>query len=342
MDNEGELDQFICKFTYYPPPSDIYKLMWSTEFGGANDEMGFGNGAIAISPLNNNIFIVGGTNSDGSSFPTHTLPTTSFNYPSNSGGFDGYIAMFDQTYNLKWSTFLGGTSTDWCAGVDLNNNGDLYISGATSSLSFVNPPGMKFSPCQPYYDDSYNGTGDYDGFIFRFDDGGNSIYRTYLGGSAPDLIHGISCSENVTTGSANIIVTGGTRSKPSQGFPLHNFIPGISYYQPSLNYNGHPHCFITNLLDAASCRIAGNENETKSQDLIIYPNPSNGTLTIKSSGNEISNINIIDILGKTVFIDQNKYLNLYKCDLTHLPNGIYIAEFSLSALIYRDKIIISR
>jgi hypothetical protein len=73
----------------------------------------------------------------------------------------------------------------------------------------------------------------------------------------------------------------------------------------------------------------------------IFPNPSSGTLSIRSYGKKMDRIQITDIIGKTVFVNNNLSVNLYKCDLSMLPDGIYIVKVVVKETIFSNKIIIT-
>ncbi|MCX6185925.1 MAG: T9SS type A sorting domain-containing protein, partial [Bacteroidetes bacterium] len=75
----------------------------------------------------------------------------------------------------------------------------------------------------------------------------------------------------------------------------------------------------------------------------IYPNPSNGLVTINSN-QDIANVNVFDITGKAVHNQEytNK-LNQTEIDLSALNNGIYfIAVQSSNGEISKSKIVLAK
>ncbi len=76
-----------------------------------------------------------------------------------------------------WISFAGGGDADECYGVSGDNNGNIYISGYTSSLDFPTTAGS-FQP-------SINAN--YDAYIFKFNATGQRIWSTYYGGSQNDF-----------------------------------------------------------------------------------------------------------------------------------------------------------
>lgn len=319
----GVDDHFVGKFR-----GSDNKLMWSTEFGGTGIEGGVGPGEIGASPLTNDIYITGGTFS--SDFPIVSSPTGNYNDASLSFS-DAYIARF-KCYTLEWCTYYGGTDVEGGSSVAINNNGDVYFGGTTSSNNLT----LLQTQCQPFYDDDLNDgviTTVRDGYLLKFDADDNSIYHTYLGGSNDDWINAIACQKN----GHNIVVTGSTSSSMAQDFPLWAF-NAPAYYQDQLPAGTHP--YISNLLDCDNWRIGlSNSKSTKETIISLFPNPTGGTIFISSSGNEITRVQITDITGKVVFSNADIFVNLYECDLSMLPDGIYFTGITVDKTIYHNKII---
>jgi hypothetical protein len=99
---------------------------------------------------------------------------------------DGYVygftlAAYDPRHPLiidpvlRYSTYLGGGATDYGNGIDVDQGGNIYITGETSSTDF---------PKAASYDDILGGT---DTFVTKINSGGTDlVYSTYLGGSGWD------------------------------------------------------------------------------------------------------------------------------------------------------------
>jgi hypothetical protein len=92
-------------------------------------------------------------------------------------------AKQDSTSSLFFSTYLGGSGHDMGNAIDLDNAGNVYIIGQTSSMDFPTTSGV--------YDRSYGG-GTYDIFVSKLSrDGRMLLYSTYIGGSSEDGGDGI-------------------------------------------------------------------------------------------------------------------------------------------------------
>ena len=90
------------------------------------------------------------------------------------------IGAYDPTHALvidpimTYSTFLGGTGEDTGIEIAVNEHGNAFVTGITTSVNFpTEPNGAKFGP----------GGGGSDAFVTKFSAAGNHlIYSTYLGG----------------------------------------------------------------------------------------------------------------------------------------------------------------
>ncbi|NOS93799.1 MAG: hypothetical protein HOP30_17925, partial [Cyclobacteriaceae bacterium] len=101
---------------------------------------------------------------------------------------------------LGWSSFYGGTGNDEARSTTVNNLGEVYIGGFTTSTTSISSGG---------YQNSNNG-GLADAFLVKFDANGNRLWATYFGGSGNDFGRGVAVDL-----SNNIYLTGETTSTTS-------------------------------------------------------------------------------------------------------------------------------
>jgi hypothetical protein len=98
---------------------------------------------------------------------------------------------------LVYSTYLGGSGTDFGTGIAVDSSGNAYVTGFTQSTNF---PTM--NPLQATYG------GGYDAFVAEINPTGSAlVYSTYLGGSGDDFGRGIAVDS-----SGNAYVIGNTLS----------------------------------------------------------------------------------------------------------------------------------
>ncbi|MBL4625564.1 MAG: T9SS type A sorting domain-containing protein, partial [Flavobacteriales bacterium] len=73
-------------------------------------------------------------------------------------------------------------------------------------------------------------------------------------------------------------------------------------------------------------------------DIKVYPNPSSGVFTIEMPYSEKSTITLVNMLGKTVLVDQSlsksKVINVSKMD-----KGVYLVRVEQKGEIYTKRLI---
>lgn len=174
--NAGLRDVFITQLNNLSFGSD--SLWYSTYIGGTGNDVG---NAIALAP--DGTVVIAGYTSSGE-FPMLGTPVQT----GNRGGFEAIVIHVDTTLStesVRYTSYLGGTSTDVATGVAMGPNNQLYISGYTMSGDFP------VAGAAPQLE--YGGRGD--AFLVRFDlnkPGLDALdFGTYLGGSDTDLSYGL-------------------------------------------------------------------------------------------------------------------------------------------------------
>jgi hypothetical protein len=191
---QGEWDIFVAKIS---STGFSLNLSYSTYIGGTNNDYGL---AIAADG-EGNAYVAGHT--DSTDFPT---TTNSFKPDYAGGSLDGFVAKLsaDGT-SLIYSTYLGGSTYDYCFGIAVDGEGNAYVTGDTSSVDFPTTANAL----------QIANLGNYDVFITKLSaDGTSLIYSTYLGGIAAETGRGI-----VLDAVGKAYVTGHTNSG---NFPLNN------------------------------------------------------------------------------------------------------------------------
>ncbi|WP_309495854.1 SBBP repeat-containing protein [Mechercharimyces sp. CAU 1602] len=186
----NDIDAFVTKIS---PTGD--SLLYSTFLGGSNFDSANG---IAV---------------DTEGFAYLTGFTASNNFPTTSGalqtGLKGSTSAFVSKLNptgttLSYSTYLGGNGMDNGESIVLNDAGEAFLTGFTSSTDFP----ITTNAIQTQF-----AGGSEDAFISKINATATSLlYSTYLGGRSSDI--GVSITID-STGAA--YVTGGTGSS---NFPI--------------------------------------------------------------------------------------------------------------------------
>ncbi len=178
-------------------------LIFSTYFGGELDD------AVAALTLDSsgNVYIGGTTLS--TKFPVLKA------YQSKFGGAssvqttltvgDGYVAKFDPTGKLQYSTYLGGSADDAVMGLAVDSTGAAYVTGFTSSPNFpvsANAAQKTFAGPSTLIGQRAFVWGD--AFVAKLAPSGSSlVWATYLGGDQDDAGMAIALD-----GDGNVIVGG--------------------------------------------------------------------------------------------------------------------------------------
>ena len=181
----GYSDAFISKFD-----ANLENLLASTYLGGSSYNCARSIGL----DKNGNVYVTGETNS--SDFPvTNGAYDTTFN-----GDGDVFVSKFDGNLkNLLASTYIGGSGCDWGYSIKIDNSGNVYLAGATSSSDFPVTSGS--------YDTTFN-SGSYDAFVSKLDGNLQTVLAsTYLGGSGYEYARSMSID-----GSGDVYLVGTTSS----------------------------------------------------------------------------------------------------------------------------------
>lgn len=153
-------DVFVTKF------SQNGTQIWGRYWGGSSAETA---SAVCVDS-NSNIYVTGYTMS------TDSIGTTGAHQNFKLGTWeDAFIAKFDSTGALSWSTYFGGDKIDQALDIKADELGHIYICGSTLSDSLIATPNS--------FQDKFSGTGyAMEGFFAKFTTAGNRVWSTYVGG----------------------------------------------------------------------------------------------------------------------------------------------------------------
>jgi hypothetical protein len=282
--NEGLNDVFVTKLN-----SVGTGLIYSTYIGGSSNDYG---SSIAIDG-SGNAYITGDTYSNAFDITPGSFQT------NIQGGHDAYVTKINSSGTaLIYSTYIGGSYSEFGYYIAIDGSGNAYITGRTTSTDFditLNAFQTTFS----------GGTGS-DVFVTKLNSTGNSlIYSTYIGGSNED-----NGSSIAIDGSGNAYVTGWTNST--------DFDISSGAFQTT-NGGGYD-VFVTKL------DLGGNSSvETlvnKDALFSIFPNPNKGVFTIQfEKGGEFE---LMDITGRIIktYIIKNEQKTIHE----NLPAGMYFVR----------------
>lgn len=184
-------DAFITKVN--PTGTD---WVYSTYLGGNNVDEGNG---IAVD-ASGNAYVTGYTASTN-------FPLQSPFRGSNNASVDAFVTKINPAGSaLVYSTYLGGSATDYGTAIAVDSSGSAYVTGIVTSDDFplANPIDAKLG--SHAVDDA---------FVTKFNPSGSAlVYSTYLGGGSADDPYAVAVDP-----SGNVWITGRTNSSD---FPLTN------------------------------------------------------------------------------------------------------------------------
>jgi uncharacterized protein (TIGR03437 family) len=187
----AQSDAFVAKIN--PAGS---ACVYATYLGGNNVDEG---NAIAVDAAGN-AYVTGYTSSTN-------FPVASAFRASNAGGPDAFVSKLNPAGSaLVYSTYLGGTATDYGTGIAVDASGSAYVTGSTTSGDF---------PLANPMDDKLGSLAVDDAFVTKLNPAGSAlVYSTYLGGGGGDQPYALAIDQ-----AGRVYITGRTNSSD---FPLKN------------------------------------------------------------------------------------------------------------------------
>jgi len=167
----GSNDAFILKLN-----ETGSNLVFSTFLGGGGLDSA---SAVSLDPAGN-ILVVGNTGSGGFPLKNPILPT-------KPGPGSGFVAELDGSgMQLLFSTFFGGSQSDFVRHVVAKATNEVYIAGSTTSPDFPVTP----NALQRTFGGGANGLGD--AFLAKLDPTSSSVgFASYIGGSSGEQSKGL-------------------------------------------------------------------------------------------------------------------------------------------------------
>ncbi len=216
---QGVMDGFLVKFNTNGIRS------WGTYFGGSAPDRIWD---IALD-ANNNIFVVGETESVGSIATPGAFQTIKGSYD------DSFLQKFNNNGERTWGTFIGGNSSDYLYGIKcIKSTGEVVLGGYTESDNNIST----LSAFQ-----TQRG-GAFDAFVMKFNTNGNRNWGTYFGGTDTEEMKSLTLGDNNNiiiagyTGSLSGIATQGSHQSAHGGHFYDGFIAKLCEpLKPVISYN---------------------------------------------------------------------------------------------------------
>ncbi len=358
--SSGNSDMFVVKYN-----SDGSQAWSLTNGNGLN--------SISVADLkirSNGDFYLGGEFRGSADFDFVTL--------TSNGEADAFLAKYDSTGALIFAGNAGGTGNDGITKIHIDNLGQTYIAGyysgagvtfGTTTLPTATKTDVFFAKMNSndvqLFVKTANGTGDnIANGIYVAGTGNNK--KIYLSGTFENVIDfGISTATNnpeqrASLGQKDIYLAyydslgnvissaraGGLNSETNAGIVADNsnnmFIFGSYRAQAgfapfSLTVAGGSDLYIARYgVNTTSIAEASN-NKT----MQVYPNPSNGLVTLSFNDAAEYQVKIYDVRGVCVVNESITTLKT-QLDLSNLSNGVYFLNANGADKNFQQKLIIQK
>jgi hypothetical protein len=270
-------------------------FVWAIRLGGQNEEVAFG-----IKTDSDNNVIVSGGFTDTVDFDPGAGTSIHIAQQSNK---DMFILKLDSSGNYIWVQTYGGPGplSDIAMAVHVDTGGFIYFTGQYSgTIDFDPGPGIA----------NLTAVGFADLFTCKLDPTGNFIWVGGAGG--PSNEPGMSLCSDLA---GNVFVTG-------LFFDSVDFDPGPGMLVLTAN-GGQRDAFILKYLPDPT----GITEDGPRQNTSIYPNPSNGILSIQLGTLKDAEITVFDAIGKIIHRASSVNDEIYSVDLGE-TSGPYLVEIA--------------
>ncbi len=169
-ENEHNLTTTVFQNAFIQKLDTNGNFAWAIKLNG-ND---WGNGRQVILDTSGNIYVT------GEFFGTIDFNLGSEIYNLNSAGSnDAFILKLDANGNFVWAKKIGGTSNDVGISINVDNIGNVYVSG-----NFLNT--VDFDPNESFFNLTSDGNSDV--FILKLDLNGNFVWAKKIGGTGEERV----------------------------------------------------------------------------------------------------------------------------------------------------------
>lgn len=263
-------------------------VLWAKSILGAK---GY---AITTDASGNNMYVTGSFGAEltlGAFTLTNVSPVGTYT--------DIFLAKYDATGNVIWAKGDGSVNADLCYSITNDVSGNVYITGSYRA------PSITFGTYTLVNAD-VTATRD-EIFVVKYDASGNVQWAKGAGFAAFD--HGNSIAADA---SGNVVVTGDFQ----MNFGPPNYTD-MTFDSDTIINSGGIDMFIARL----NAIPLGIIEEKVVEEIIVYPNPSNG---IFKSNITIKKIEVFNLLGELVLTDNNTNL----INLQAFPKGMYMIRIN--------------
>ncbi len=294
LSSNGLSDIFIAKY------SSTGLLTYAKNIGGSGNDFGL---SIKLDQASN-FYISGSFESSNVDFD----PSAASNSLSSNGGFDAFLGKYtcSSSDNLWAVSYGDAAGNDDASSIAINSDNDVIVSGRFSGSATDLNPGTGVQ--------TMTNQGATDIYFSKFKNDGTFKWAFSIGGLNDEI------PTAITAYNGSIFSTGYVQSA------------GIDY-DPSTAvasdaYHGAAEMYCARFAEVAEQVIVNptgilESASSHSNTLSVFPNPSSGAVTIRTS--QASIISVINLNGKLVTMQATSGSNGFATTITGLQPGIYLA-----------------
>jgi hypothetical protein len=291
--NNGLMDGMVVKF------DAVGNRIWASYFGGNLDDIIY-DGFV---DNQGNVYLIGESKSES------LLVNSSAFQNVNYGEFDGLIGKFSSDGNLLWSTLYGDSLHEEIIGIDVDDKGNVWISGFTNSENIATNDGFQAEKFEGLSSDL---------FLAKFDSIGNRLWASYYGGEAQEY-----------------------RGKVAIGIDGDVFLSGNTFSQNNISTSGAMNDSLFGTSDYFIVKFNDkdwdlNLNKIEQNTTHFYPNPAFNQLNLNDFS-KVETLKIYDATGKIVLFKNS--LNSGFINIENYSKGLYFIEIEKDGTIFFEKLI---
>ena len=271
---------------------------------------GFEEGKSIAVDLQNNVYITGDFRG-----VVDFDPSGNTTFLTSAGLRDVFVAKYNSQGNFLWADRVGGQGEDQASALTIDSNNEIYLAAFYNHMLMLSN------------DQVFHSKGNMDIVMTRYNSQGDILFATSHGGTNGDATTAIIANNN------NELLSIG-------------WIQGISYFTGiSLNSAGDRYIYIARtVMETVS---SATSVFATSDEISIFPNPSNGIFNITGENieTEALSITILDATGKTIetqhidVLGQN-YFEAYFDVSERTATGLYFIRLESKNQVITKKLFI--
>ncbi len=345
-------DAFITKFS-----TTDFSLQWLTLLGGIGSDYGR---QIEVNS-SGEVYVVGTTQTPSGISCSSAANTTSFPICASgteytevpSGSPENFITKFDVNNSPVWSTWFGGGAgfepfAQWKGSPAIaldNTTQNVYVCGT----SYLTTAPYAFNSSAFDYNQSTNNqtSGGSSSILFAIDPSNNLSWGTFFGGNGYKSISFLANTYKVGDAGIDVLAANGNVFLTGLSYASTTSLPDTypagstsTYYEPH-STGANSDAFITEFNSTAGVGIKNFSSMGKLSQYSLFPNPTNGAVTVKGLFAQNSNIQVLNNIGQTVYsAKQHNSTNEVSLDLSSLSAGIYLINITSGSTCESQKLVI--